>query len=294
MIGILSFVVCCAGVGFFVALAVFIGAILGMNEKKAFAQKVMGLSFVVFWGLGLTIGAIYEPTVSEEPNDPFPSEATSLTTPEMSNASEELPEIPLDEPEVEEVLPVPDVVVEVEPVADEEPVTEEEPSEAVDLPVIEEEPEEEETPEENEMKGSLSFDSAINNLVKVSDEHKATLNEGIDSFSAGEITSYEMYEISKTAYAKQDDVVRSIALAEEDESASAFYDYMLSAMTYVRNNRKMAETLMEFLDKQTPSSQAEFAEACDWVGTLAFNFVEKRMEYLSALGYTDEEILEML
>ncbi len=281
MIGIMSFVVCCAGVGFFIALFLFVGSILGKNDKKSISQKGMAICFVVFWGLGLTIGALYDPPVSEDASNSLPVESVPSAPEEKppaefsSSASEVVPEI-------EAVPSAPDVAVEEEPVLAEPPEIEE-------LP-MEEEPASSGLLS-SEMEAMAQVDSDILLIVEQAESYFSVLGEGFVLVSEGKGTAAELYLLSQSVYDRQQECYKLLALYKSDFDCAALKN---SAMSYVRNFSVASENAMEFLESGSVSAQAKYLECMEWREALVVDYTEKRIGFFLSQGVAEEEVWALL
>lgn len=137
---------------------------------------------------------------------------------------------------------------------------------------------------------AIQIDTDLMILLGRSDELMDAMREGLTILANGGCTISELYQMTSSILEQQEEIYKLIGLYDPEVDT---LEYKNSAMTYVRNLSEAAEVLMEYLDTQSVSSEAEYLEIAEYRTTLAFDLIAKRMAFLSACGIPDDEILEI-
>lgn len=136
----------------------------------------------------------------------------------------------------------------------------------------------------------LSLDNKIFTLVTTSDDVTSILQQSIDAFSKGEITSLDLYDIAKST--KETQASLSIEVSKLDnEKNQAYVD---SAVNHIINGQLIASNIVKYLDKEELKYLSEAKSALENTGVSAISVVSERTNYLSSQGFNDEEITDIL
>lgn len=136
----------------------------------------------------------------------------------------------------------------------------------------------------------LSLDNKIFKLVTTSDDVTAILQQSIDSFSKGEITSLDLYDIAKSSKDTQASLSIEVSKLDNEENKA----YVDAAVNHIINGQLISSNIVKYLDKEELKYLSEAKSALENTGVSAISVVSERTNYLSSQGFNDEEITDIL
>lgn len=147
------------------------------------------------------------------------------------------------------------------------------------------------TPEETAVtdnrEAALEADKQITELVQAAENDYNILANMIAS---GEASDLDLYDTAK----KVDSNLGSYQVNVSKIKCDGIKDYSDAASSYIINMQLTASYVKKYVDKQKMADLSSAKECIANMNNYVLNLISKKMEFLKASGYTDEEIMNML
>lgn len=132
-------------------------------------------------------------------------------------------------------------------------------------------------------------DSAIMSNVSLAEGDYSTF---VSAVTSGKLSDLEMYNLSSVAKGNLENYTLLIQKLDGGES-SAYADYRRAASRYVYAMYTVADEAMSYIDEPKTSKLSEMQTAMTLVNDYLVSVASARMSYLSANGFSADEIAEI-
>ena len=140
-----------------------------------------------------------------------------------------------------------------------------------------------------EKQAVVEFDANVFSIITISENTTNDLLAMLQGVSDGSVALPELYDAAESAVYMQNELHSD--LTADDKNAKEYIDV---ARDYVLNAFGIANNLKEYLDTNELQYLSSAEDGIELAQSYALDVVEARMEYLSASGFSDEEISEIL
>ncbi len=143
---------------------------------------------------------------------------------------------------------------------------------------------------EEEKTAIREIDRQIYELIVHSETINTNLKIAIDSAAQGQFNVLDLYDLIKDGQNNQSAIYSSLLSLKDDTNK----DYIYAAQSYVSNSKEIASKLLKYLDKNEIKYLSEAKERIEKTDSYVLTVVTARMKYLSDMGFSDEEIVQIL
>lgn len=136
---------------------------------------------------------------------------------------------------------------------------------------------------------AAEFDSKVFSIISISENTTNDLLAMLRGTSDGSVTLLDLYDAAESAVYMQNELLSD--LTTEDKNAK---EYVSISRDYVLNAFGIANNIKEYLDTNEMKYLSSAENSIELAQSYAFDVVAARMDYLSASGFSEEEISDIL
>lgn len=141
----------------------------------------------------------------------------------------------------------------------------------------------------DQKQSAQDFDSTVWSTVLAAEATMQDLTAVLNKAANGQATLLDLYDAADTAEEYLGSL--SISFSSKEDIAD---DYVDAAQNYIVNAQLIASGIRDYIDTNEMSYLSDANGRIDSVTSYLINIVSARMDYLSASGFSEEEISEIL
>mgnify|MGYP002543300308 FL=1 len=145
----------------------------------------------------------------------------------------------------------------------------------------------EETTVVDNREAALDADNKITELVQAAE---ADYNVLVNMISAGNASDLDLYDTAKKVNSNHGCYQVNVSRIKCD----GIKDYSDAASSYIINMQLVSSYVKKYVDKHKMEDLSSAKECISNMNNYILNLVSKKMEFLKASGYTEEEVMNML
>lgn len=134
---------------------------------------------------------------------------------------------------------------------------------------------------------ALNADNKITELVRAAE---ADYNVLVNMISSGNASDLDLYDTAKKVNSNLGSYQVNISRVKCD----GIKDYSDAASSYIINMQLVSSYIKKYVDKHKMEDLSSAKECINNMNNYIFNLISKKMDFLKASGYTDEEVMNML